>query len=89
MLDDILVAEQEILETLQYSLISNTSQRFLFNFATFFPLEPKAFILCNYLLELTLLDTTYLRFPNGIVALSCLYVCGKVLRRDLSVEKIT
>lgn len=90
--EEILAMESEILSALNFELNKTCSFVFLEYFRQKHPLDDRAFVFCRYLLENALLDVSYLRFNNHILAAGAIFLVNKIFKRDgwsLALEEAT
>lgn len=52
-------------------------------FSTYYDLSPKTSNLCSYLIELTLIDSQYLKHRSCIIGLAAIYLSFKILNLRL------
>ena len=70
--------EQKILETLGFDLISEIPLRYLDLFCTIVKLSPKNRFIAQYILELSLTESSFLEFSPSIMGASVLYLVNKI-----------
>ena len=79
---EIIRAEAEIIETLKFDLIMNTSFRFFEALGRISHMDSKNFHLAQYVLELSLLDTKFLEYKPSLLASSAIYLINKIRKRS-------
>jgi hypothetical protein len=71
--------ESEILLSMNFDLGVVTSSIFLEKFGVLAGLDEKTMMLCRYLIELTLLDSKFLKFAPSNIAASAIYLTNNLL----------
>ena len=74
--------EADIIKTLEFNLIFDTSFKFFEPLATISGLDPKNFHLAQYVLELALLEPKFLTYKPSILASSAIYLVHKIRKRS-------
>ena len=74
--------EGKILSYLNFDLTVPSSYRFLERYSQIFNLDERQFVLCNYLLELALVDYKSLRYSPSNIACSAIYLSNKIYKRS-------
>jgi hypothetical protein len=76
--------EADIVKTLDFNLIFNTSYSFLEPFCKLVEFEPKKFYLAQYILELALLDANFLKYRQSMLACSAIYLINKIKKSEIA-----
>jgi len=80
--DEILKMERQILKILEFDLSCPSIYRFIERYSKLLKADEKQFYLSQYLSELQFLDSRMLRFAPSLIALSCLYLSAKILKKE-------
>ena len=80
--DEFLQMESNILKALDFSLIVESSHRFLEPLAKLDAIEGKALSICRYLLELSLFDLSILKHKPSLLASASIYLSNKFLKKS-------
>lgn len=78
-LGEIIEMEGEIVQTLGWTMSLPNSLSFYQVFSTYYEMQPKTLCLCAYLVELTLIDTEYLKYKSSVIGLAAIYLAFKIL----------
>ena len=76
--NELLDMEANIIKTLDFNLVFNTSYNFLEPFCKLVEFQPKKFYLAQYILELALLDAHFLKYRQSMLACSAIYLINKI-----------
>jgi transcription initiation factor TFIIIB Brf1 subunit/transcription initiation factor TFIIB len=79
---EMLEMESKILLSLNFSLTEPSALRFLERYCRVIKLEKKAYLLCCYILELTLVDYKFLKYSPSNIAASAIYLASKIFKRN-------
>jgi len=82
--DEILSMEQTVLKVLAFNLNVPSRYRFLQRFSKITGATPTIFSLAQYLIELSLLEMSMLKYGSSIIAASALYVAYKLVDKEAS-----
>lgn len=77
---DILRLEADILLTLEFNLIMDNTMKFMEPFVKLVHMTPKNIHLTQYILELALLDMTFLKYKPSLLAAAGIYLVNKIRR---------
>lgn len=80
--EEIIEMEADIIKTLDFDLIFDTSYKFFEPLATISKMDPKNFHLAQYVLELAMLDTKFLTYKPSMLASSAIYLVNKIRKRS-------
>lgn len=74
--------EARILECLDFKLSLPTPLTFFQLFSTYYDMNSKTISLCSYIVELTLIDSFYLKYKGSLIGLAAIYLAFKILGLD-------
>lgn len=73
--------EGNILETLQFNLVTASSLRFLEHYSKTACFDEKNYMMCRYLIEIALLDYSMLKYKPSIITCAAIYLVNKIRKR--------
>ncbi len=79
---DILKLEADIVNELNFNLIMDNTLKFMQPFVKIIKMSDKNMHLTQYILELALLDMTFLSFKPSLLAASAIYLVNKIRKVD-------
>jgi transcription initiation factor TFIIIB Brf1 subunit/transcription initiation factor TFIIB len=79
---DILKLEADIVNELNFNLIMDNTLKFMQPFVKIIKMSYKNMHLTQYILELALLDMTFLSFKPSLLAASAIYLVNKIRKVD-------
>ena len=80
--EQLLATESEIVLALDFNLVFNTSYHFMSPLCKLLSYDQKKEYLAQYLLEICLLDTKFLKYRSSLLGASAIYLVNKVKRRE-------
>lgn len=80
--DEIVAMESEMLLTFNFDLNKTCSFVFLEYFRQKVLMSDQEFVFARFLLEISLLDTAYLRFNNFVLAAGAIYLVNKIFKKE-------
>lgn len=75
---DILRVEADILITLEFNIIMDNTVKFMEPFVKLICMAPKNIHLTQYILELALLDMTFLKYKPSLLVAAAIYLVNKI-----------
>ncbi|CAD8146391.1 unnamed protein product [Paramecium pentaurelia] len=78
--EEILEAEGKIISLLSFDLLTTSPYRMLNIYQETAKLEQKNFMLCRYLIELSLLEYPMIQYSNNVLASAAIYLVHKIRR---------
>lgn len=79
--EEVLETEGHIISTLNFNLTTPSSFRFLERYTRLIDMDPKAFNLCRYVLELGLIEYRMLKYNPSLLACGSIYLCNKLCKK--------
>lgn len=86
---DILAMEGSIVNSLKFNLTVPSSLRFLERYSRVEKLDKRSFDLSQYLLELSLVEYKFVKFPESMKACAAIYLTNKLFKRAVCWTDVT